>query len=57
MPHPHVTPPAVTKVLANDGRLRFNGHGLRLVTEPRRPRKYAGGEHVDVKVLHGFGIM
>lgn len=53
MPHPHVPPPAVAKVLPNDGRCRFNGHGLWLVTEVRRPRKYAGGEDVDVKVFHG----
>jgi hypothetical protein len=57
MPHPHVTPPAVAQVLPNDGRIRFNGHGLRLVTEVRGPREDAGGEDVDVKVLHGFGIM
>lgn len=56
MPHHHVTPTAVAKVLPNDWRCRFNGHGLRLVTEVRRPREYAGGEHVDVKVLHGMNI-
>lgn len=57
MPHPHVTPPAVAKVLPNDEWGRFNGHGLRLVTKIRTPRKYAGGEEPKVDVFHGFGIM